>query len=201
MVNLATPVLTTDTPQRPVRVPNLSGANIESLMPDDAYYEVVDGEVYRMPNNGMEHGVRGMRLAAPLTMYIYRHNLGEVLHPDTRYVLAEDEEGIRRMRGPDLSFIRRERMPLPPYPPGFVRLIPDLIVEVRSPHDTFSELRRRINDFLEAGTRLAWLVGPLKRTVTVFAPDREPRTLDAAAELDGEGVVPGFRLSVAAIFT
>ena len=82
-----------------------------------------------------------------------------------------------------------------------MRLIPDLIVEVRSPHDTFSELRRRINDFLEAGTRLAWLVGPLKRTVTVFAPDREPRTLDAAAELDGEGVVPGFRLSVAAIFT
>ena len=201
MVNLATPVLTPDTLQRPVRVPGLSGTNIESLMPDDAYYEVVDGEVYRMPNNGMEHGVRGMRLAAPLTMYIYRHSLGEVLHPDTRYVLAEDEEGIRRMRGPDLSFIRRERMPLPPYPPGFVRLIPDLIVEVRSPHDTFTELRRRINDFLHAGTRLAWLVDPLKRTVTVFAPGREPRTLDAAAELDGEDIVPGFRLSVAAIFT
>ena len=66
MVNLATPVRTTDSPQRPVRVPGLSGANIESLMPDDAYYEVVDGEVYRMPNNGMEHGVRGMRLAGPL---------------------------------------------------------------------------------------------------------------------------------------
>ena len=201
MVNLATPVRTTDSPQRPVCVPGLSGANIESLMPDDAYYEVVDGEVYRMPNNGMEHGVRGMRLAGPLTMYIYQHSLGEVLHPDTRYVLDEDEEGIRRMRGPDLSFIRRERMPLPPYPPGFVRLVPDLIVEVRSPHDTFSELRRRINDFLEAGTRLAWLVDPLKRTVTVFAPGRELHTLDAAAELDGEDIVPGFRLAVGSIFT
>ena len=97
------------------------------------------GEVYRLSGSGMEHGVRGMRLAGPLTMYIYQHSLGEVLHPDTRYVLDEGEDGIRRMRGPDLSFIRRERMPLPPYPPGFVRLVPDLIVEVRSPHDTFSE--------------------------------------------------------------
>ena len=201
MVNLATPVLSPDALQRPVRVPGLSGANIELLMPDDAYYEVVDGEVYRMPNNGMEHGVRGMRLAVVLGSYVYRHSLGEVLHPDTRYVLAEDEEGIRRMRGPDLSFIRRERMPLPPYPPGFVRLVPDLIVEVRSPHDTFSELQRRINDFLDAGTRLAWLVDPLKRTVTVFAPDQEPYTLDTAAELDGEDIVPGFRLAVASIFT
>ena len=201
MVNLATPVLSPDALQRPVQVPGLSGASIESLMPDDAYYEVVDGEVYRLSGSGMEHGVRGMRLAMPLTMYVYRHNLGEVLHPDTRYVLAEDEAGIRRMRGPDLSFIRRERMPLPPYPPGFVRLVPDLIVEVRSPHDTFSELRRRINDFLDAGTRLAWLVDPLKRTVTVFAPDQEPYTLDTAAELDGEDIVPGFRLAVASIFT
>ena len=201
MVNLVTPVLTTDAPQRPVRVPGLSGTNIESLMPDDAYYEVVDGEVYRLSGSGMEHGIRGMRLAAALGSYVYQHSLGEVLHPDTRYVLAEDEDGIRLMRGPDLSFIRREHMPLPPYPPGFVRLVPDLIVEVRSPHDTFSELQRRINDFLEAGTRLAWLVDPLKRTVTVFAPEREPHTLDAAAELDGEDVVPGFRLSVATIFT
>ena len=201
MVNLVTPVLTTDAPQRPVRVPGLSGTNIESLMPDDAYYEVVDGEVYRLSGSGIEHGVRGMRVAAALGSYVYQHSLGEVPHPDTRYVLAEGEDGIRLMRGPDLSFIRREHMPLPPYPPGFVRLVPDLIVEVRSPHDTFSELQRRINDFLEAGTRLAWLVDPLKRTVTVFAPEREPHTLDAAAELDGEDIVPGFRLAVAAIFT
>ena len=57
MVNLATPVRTTDTPQRPVRVPGLSGANIVSLMPDDAYYEVVDGEVYRLSSSGTEHGI------------------------------------------------------------------------------------------------------------------------------------------------
>ena len=69
-----------------------------------------------------------------------------------------------------------------------------------SPSDRTSTTTDKVMDYLDAGTRLVWVVHPGRRIVTVYYPDRTARVLGAGDELDGGDVLPGFRLAVAEIF-
>jgi Uma2 family endonuclease len=73
-------------------------------------------------------------------------------------------------------------------------------VEDVSPGDRAAAIEEKVMDFLDAGTRLVWVVYPRPRTVTVYLPDRTARELREGDELDGGEVLPGFRLPVAGIF-
>jgi len=75
-----------------------------------------------------------------------------------------------------------------------------LAVEVLSPLDSASDVLGKIDAWLEAGTRLVWVVDPKKKTVTVFAPKRQPMILKEKDVVDGEDLLPGFRLEVGEIF-
>jgi Uma2 family endonuclease len=84
---------------------------------------------------------------------------------------------------------------------GFARLAPDLAVEVVSPSNTSKELEAKLRDYLSAGTRLIWLIHPGDPSVRVHRPDGTRSILGVGDHLDGEDVVPGFRVSVAQLFS
>ena len=69
-----------------------------------------------------------------------------------------------------------------------------------SPSDRWVDLERKARRYLDAGTRLVWVARPDRRTVVVFAPGRAPVELGEGDELDGEDVLPGFRLPVREVF-
>ena len=77
---------------------------------------------------------------------------------------------------------------------------PDLAAEVLSPDDRPREVAAKVADWLEAGTRLVWVVDPRERTVTVHETGTAPRELREDDELTGDDVVPGFRIAISAIF-
>ncbi|MEA2736226.1 MAG: hypothetical protein QOE14_2677, partial [Humisphaera sp.] len=72
--------------------------------------------------------------------------------------------------------------------------------EVISPSDSLEELEEKVGDYLDAGTRLVWVVNPRTRTITVHRSTREPQVLRENDALDGEDVIPGFRCQVAEAF-
>src|SRR5262249_12075365 len=123
--------------------------------------------------------------------------LGEVTTGDTGYLIARDPDTVR---APDVGFIRAERAATSPSDDTYWQLAPDLAVEILSPSDSGSDVLEKIDEWLDAGTRLVWVVDPAKNTVKVHAQKRQAKTLRGDDHLNGEDVLPGFDLPITQIF-
>jgi Uma2 family endonuclease len=155
-------------------------------------FELINGEIIeKMPTE--EHGVIVMKLGARLVIYVEAHQLGRVAS-ETRYQMPQDEHNGRL---PDISF--RSNPDTPVVRQGPVMQMPDLAVEVKSPDDTYRELREKADYYLANGARMVWLIYPEKRLVEVHTPD-DFDLLNDSDTLDGGDVLPGFTLPVREIF-
>lgn len=165
---------------------------------EDAYrVELVRGRLVREPRPAPLHGRVLSRLDRRLGAHVDEAGLGDVL-VDVGFVLSDVEQTVR---GPDLAFVSRDRLSDDAYDEqGFWRFPPDLAVEVVSPSNSASEIQQKVLEYLDAGTRLVWVVYPRGRRVTVHHPGGEARVLGADDELDGADVVPGFRVRVSELF-
>lgn len=137
---------------------------------------------------GYLHGAVAARLGKLLSNHVDDRGLGLVLAAETGFKLASDPDTVR---APDVAFIRKERLPNPP-PSGYAELAPDLVVEVLSPDDRPGAVLAKVADWLEAGTRLVWVVDPERRCGRAYRADGSESLLTADQALDGEDVVPGF---------
>src|SRR5207245_2261491 len=95
---------------------------------------------------------------------------------------------------------RLGRLPGERLPGGFSTVAPDLVAEVVSPGDTFYEINQKVNEYLAAGVRLIWVVNTQAREVIIFRPAGSPGSVKEGGELDGEDVIPGFRLALKTLF-
>jgi Uma2 family endonuclease len=128
---------------------------------------------------------------------IKAHGVGIGAGAETGFLIRRNPDTVR---APDCAFIRKERIPANGIPKKFWPFAPDLAVEVLSPSDSASDVFEKIDEWLDAGTRLVWLVDPDKKTVTVHAAKRPAIKLRLGDTLEGEDVLPGFKLPVADIF-
>jgi len=104
------------------------------------------------------------------------------------------------VRGPDVSYYSKERLPLNLRVVKYHDQPPDLCVEVVSPSNTKRELREKTKEYFFAGTRMVWIVEPEDRSVTVLVAPDEGRTLYDDATLEGGEVLPGFSCKVSELF-
>jgi Uma2 family endonuclease len=104
-----------------------------------------------------------------------------------------------RLRLPDVSFVRRERLPDGP-PRGWFEIPADLIVEVASPNDEAGALQGKVREWIDGGAKRVWVVYPDQREITVHYPDRTARTYGMGESVPGEEIIPGFSLSLDDLF-
>jgi Uma2 family endonuclease len=167
-------------------------------MPDDGFrYELVKGELRRMPPAGSEHGVVSVNITVVIALFVKTHGLGVVFGAETGFKIASDPDTVR---APDLAFVRRERIPAEGIPRTFWPGAPDLAVEVISPGDTYTEVEEKVHDWLDAGTRMVLVLNPRTRTVSVYTSYTTVVRLTEADTLDGGEVLPGFTCRVAELF-
>lgn len=168
-------------------------------MPDDGFrYELVEGELRRMSPSGYSHGKIAARLTVILGYYVEEKELGDVCAAETGFTLATNPDTVR---APDVAFIRKERVREVSDTKSYGVGVPDLAVEVISPNDRVGKVEEKVNEWLEAGTPMVWIVSPKLRTVTVFRSRTDIKVLTENDTLDGEDVVPGFQYPVARLFT
>ena len=122
---------------------------------------------------------------------------GWILPADASYQCFPDAP--TRVRKPDVSFIKRGRLPGERLPKGHCPIAPDLAVEVLSPRDLSSRTIKKIEEYLQAGVSLVWIVDPAMRTVQIHRKDGSIVELHENDELTGEDVLPGFRCLVSDI--
>jgi Uma2 family endonuclease len=182
-------------------VPNMSSSALmtaDELLQvriPDKHVELVRGVLVVREPAGSTHGLVAMSLGAELAVYVKRTGAGGVFAAETGFKLATDPDTVR---APDIAFVRRERMP-PPDATGYPALAPDLVVEVLSPGDRPGEVLAKVAGWLSAGTRLVWVVEPLRRLARVYRHDGSETIVTAEGTLDGEDVLPGFSCTLASI--
>ncbi len=155
-------------------------------------YEFVNGELIKMSPPTMEHGEISMSLILPLGNYVRDKQLGRLYPADTTFNLGD------RLVKPDLAYVSNER--LPDNRRQGAPIPPDLAVEVTSPSDSQYDIIEKALAYLEAGTRLVWVIEPIAQTVTVYRSKSDIKTHTHNDTLTGEDVLEGFSCPVAQLF-
>ncbi len=169
--------------------------DVERLACEGEEYELIRGELIAVSPTGRRHGRVANKTALRLTLYVEKEQAGEV-YVETGFILHRNPDVLL---GPDVSFVRAERL-RDADEDGFLPLVPDLAVEVISPSERRGKIERKIAEYRAAGVPLLLILRPRQRTVTIYEPDKPPRTLHEDDTLDGGSVLPGFTLPVRDIF-
>ena len=167
-------------------------------LPDDGQrHELIAGELTTVPPPGDEHGGIIAAVTESLRGHVRAHKLGVVRAGETGFLLTTNPDTVRAA---DVAFISRARLTEPGPVRGYRRGAPDLALEIISPTDRYTEVEEKVVAWFAAGARMVVTVNPRRRTVAVYRAPTRVRILTVADLLDGEDVVPGWRMPVAAIF-
>lgn len=156
-----------------------------------------DGGLVIMPPTGGNTGRRNIKISAQLENWNSASNLGEVFDSSTLFVLPSSAR-----RSPDASWVRRARWDAlsleqqDKFPP----ICPDFVIELVSPSDSIETLRQKMQEYLDNGAVLGWLIDPKTRRVEIYRRDHNKEILESPATLSGEDVLPGFRLNLQPIY-
>ncbi|MEZ6130089.1 MAG: Uma2 family endonuclease [Planctomycetaceae bacterium] len=169
-------------------------------MEDEKGYELVNGELVERHVSGESSHI-AVLLIGLLTPFVSKGKLGYLFGADCGFQCFGLTTGdADRVRKPDVSFVATGRITQVDYQAGYVPVVPDLAVEVVSPNDKARELDEKLEEYLQAGVKLVWIVHPKTKTVDVHRPDGSDSRLRADDKLTGEDVIPGFECQVADLF-
>ncbi|MCW6037681.1 Uma2 family endonuclease [Spirulina subsalsa FACHB-351] len=156
------------------------------------------GELIVNPPTGWQTGKRNSRISGEL--YLWWRNAGEpgeVFASSTGFTLPNGA-----IRSPDASWISPERWEVltDEQKATFPQICPDFVVELRSQSDSLKLLKEKMQEYLENGARLGWLIDPQTRMVEVYRRGLDVEILSNPAELSGEEVLPGFVLNLGRVW-
>ncbi len=163
---------------------------------DGQKYERVDGEL-RVSPAGARHEAVIVELIGRLWSFVTERRLGHVFGSSIGFRWpGRNPDRPDNIRSPDVSFVAKGRFADGRPPVGFIAFAPDLAVEVLSPSDRRGDVLEKVGEYLDAGTRLVWVIDSEKRTAVAYRSLTGIRVIGAADVLDGEDVVPGFSCSL-----
>jgi Uma2 family endonuclease len=152
------------------------------------------GELIVNPPTGWATGKRNFSIIGQLHRW-YDDNgaIGEAFECSTGFTLPNGA-----IRSPDAGWISQERWDsLTDEQKGtFANICPDFVVELRSHSDTVKSLQEKMQEYMDNGAKLGWLIDPQTRTVAVYRVGLEVEVLSNPVELFGENVLPGFVLNL-----
>jgi Uma2 family endonuclease len=173
----------------------MTETDLLNLEDDTCRHELVAGVVVAEPLPTHRHDRARWQVERLLRAHVEAGDLGEVFG-EAGYVLARNPDTVR---GPDLSFVSRER--LSNFDDGrFFSGAPDLAVEILSPSNRRGEMHAKVADYLAAGARLVWVVDPERKSITTYRSLLAPRRLALHEALDGADVLPRLVIPLESIF-
>ncbi len=167
------------------------------LIPEGYRFELIDGLLVER-YMGAESSLIGGKLFRLVGNHVAPQKLGHMFTAECGYQIFPDPNRVRYADG---SFIARGRLPNEKPPRGHVRIPPDMAFEVVSPNDLAEGVEAKIEEYLQAGVRLLWVVYPVSQTVYIYRAGGGISRLTKSQELTGEDVIPGFVCRVEDLFT
>jgi len=159
--------------------------------------ELVKGEIIYLMPTGHPHGFYEGNITGFLFAFVREHKLGRVLPGEVGIYTHRQPDTVR---GADVAFISHERL-AQVQSKSFLDVCPELIVEIMSPDDTWSEVHEKLEEYFAVGAKLIWVMDPRRQCLHVY---RSLTVLDLLTEKDtltGGEVLPGFQVPVAELLS
>jgi Uma2 family endonuclease len=161
------------------------------------YVELVQGVVKESAMPSLNHGKICATVSYLLTDFALKHDCGHVMSNDSFVLTKTNPETVR---GPDVCYFSYERLPRGTVPEGLLPVVPDLVVEVRSPSDTWGEVFGKVGEYLEASVRVVIILDAVSLTTSVYRADEFQQIYHNSDELVVPEVLPGFAVPVCRLF-
>jgi Uma2 family endonuclease len=156
-----------------------------------------DGELIIMAPVTGRSGYRNLKLSQQLANWADTNDLGVGFDSSTGFKLPNGAD-----RSPDASWVQLERWNAltEQQKDSFIPLAPDFAVELRSKTDALKTLQSKMQEYIDNGTRLGWLIDPKNRRVEIYRSGQDVEIFESPITLSGEDVLPGFVLSLALLW-
>ena len=165
---------------------------------DDLLIEMnAKGDLEIVPGTGGLTGKKNSYLNRKLGNWAEETGNGEVFDSQTFFRL---DNGAKRM--PDVAWVKTERWNslTREMQEGIIPFAPDFVIELRSKTDVLKDLREKMQEYVENGVSLGWLIDPAERKVYVYRPNAEVEVLENPTEISGEPILQGFKLNLKEIW-
>jgi Uma2 family endonuclease len=155
------------------------------------------GDLIIMPPTGGETGNSNAGITAQLWLWNNLHKLGVVFDSSTGFKLPNGAD-----RSPDAAWIPLEKWQAltPQQKERFLPLSPDFVIELMSPSDSLETARKKMQEYLDNGTRLGWLINRKIREVEIYRQGQAVEILTNPESLSGENILPEFSLNLTLIW-
>jgi len=180
--------------------------NIKNVeLSDDQFYQLCQinedwkleqtakGELIIMPPVGAISGNRESEFNADVVIWNRQTKLGKVFSSSTVFTLPNGGK-----RSPDVAWIANERWESLTIKEKekFAKICPDFVIELRSRTDSLSQLQEKMQEYLNSGLRLGWLIDPQNQQVEIYRQNQSVEIVSLPTSLSGENVLPGFILEL-----
>lgn len=177
---------------------SLSLEEFLSLPDEDITYELIEGEKVPKMSPKRFHSRVTIALLSLLNQWNKtQENLGEV---GIEWAIVLKRKGKDWCPVPDLLYISNERLKNVPLEDIACTISPELVIEIISPDQSFSNLSEKAVDYLNAGVDRVWIIDSKVKKVTIFYPNLPPQTKSNDDSL-GDDLFPNLSLTPRQIFT
>lgn len=159
--------------------------------------ELIEGRIVPMSPTADEHGGYESNFDEYLKAFVRKHKLGKVRVGEVGIYIRRNPDTIRAA---DVAFISNDRYAQRKSQHGYLDVPPELIVEIMSPDDRWSEVTQKLRDYFSIGVRIVWVADPATRIVYTYRSLTDVREFGEADTLTGDDVLPGFSVPVASLF-
>ncbi|MBX2892476.1 MAG: Uma2 family endonuclease [Saprospiraceae bacterium] len=167
------------------------------LNPDLRIERTPDKIIEIMPPTNSETGKQNFTLSGEIYIWHKKNKLGEGFDSSTGFKLPNGAE-----RSPDAAWISSERWNAIPKDKRqrFAPIAPDFVAEIRSSDQSLNHSKDKMEEYIECGCQLAWLIDPKSRKTWVYQSNGDIHTIPFEEPLSGGDVMPGFEVRMADIF-
>jgi Uma2 family endonuclease len=155
------------------------------------------GEVIVMPPTFSDTGNRNFKVAVQLGIWAEKDGTGETFDSSASFTLPNGAT-----RSPDASWIQSERWNAltDEQKASFAPICPDFVIELRSASDRLTTLQDKMQEYIDNGALLGFLIDRKERTLHLYRPNQAPQIIENPVEVQGEPELPGFTLRMSQIW-
>lgn len=159
--------------------------------------ELAKGQLLTMTPPSPRYGEICLQIGYLLRRHLEDHPTGRVLSNDSGVLTERDPDTVR---GADIAYYSFQRVPAGPLPPGLLNVAPELIFEVLSPSDRWSEVQLKVAEYLEVDVRAVCVVDDATRSIHVFRPDQPLKVFKSGDEFSLPEILLDFRVRIEHFF-